>query len=337
MRNPVAARCSSLGAVVALLASLVSISCGDAMLRTHTAGASGTLAANTSSLNFGNVSVGASKTSSVTLTNSAPMGGANVTFSQVKASGAGFSATTSALPIVLSPGQSLNVTIIFAPKAAGAATGSLSITEDGTSDPSMVSLTGMGLGAGQLAVSPSTLAFGNVTVGSSSQKTGTLTAGSSDVKVSSAGWSGQGYSVSSITFPVTIAAGTSVSFSVTFAPQGAGNSPGSISFVSNASNSPTNELFSGAGTQAQSSGSSASAHRVDLAWDPSASAVAGYYVYRGTGGNFSRLNSSPQTTTAYTDETVNSGATYFYVTTAVDANGTESAQSNQVSATVPSP
>jgi Abnormal spindle-like microcephaly-assoc'd, ASPM-SPD-2-Hydin len=342
MRNSAAVRRNWLGATLALAAALVSISCGGAAVATNhsTTGTqtAATLTLNSSSVDFGNVSVGSTKTNSITVTNSSASGGPDVTFSQVTASGGGFSATTATLPIVLSPGQSSTITISFAPKSAGAATGSLSITEEGAPDPSMVSLTGTGVGAGQLGVSPAKLNFGNVTVGSSQSKTGSLTAGSSSIKIASAAWTGQGYSVSGISFPVTVAAGQSISFTVTFTPQAAGSSPGSISFVSNASNSPSNETFSGTGTQ--SSGQNpppTGTHSVALTWDASTSQVSGYNVYRASGGGFARLNSALQTTTAYTDSTVQSGATYSYVTTAVDSSGEESSYSNQVSATIPNP
>jgi fibronectin type 3 domain-containing protein len=39
----------------------------------------------------------------------------------------------------------------------------------------------------------------------------------------------------------------------------------------------------------------------------------------------------------YSDSSVQSGTTYFYVTTAVDSSGTESSYSNQVQAVVPFP
>ena len=87
---------------------------------------------------------------------------------------------------------------------------------------------GGGTTAGQLTVTPTTMSFGNVAVGSNSAQPGTLTAGSSDIKVLSAAWNGQGYSLSGISFPVTLPAGQSVPFTVTFAPQTAGNAPGSI-------------------------------------------------------------------------------------------------------------
>jgi fibronectin type 3 domain-containing protein len=40
---------------------------------------------------------------------------------------------------------------------------------------------------------------------------------------------------------------------------------------------------------------------------------------------------------SYADQTVESGTTYYYVTTAVNAAGEESAYSNQVAIVVPSP
>jgi hypothetical protein len=78
-------------------------------------------------------------------------------------------------------------------------------------------------------------------------------------------------------------------------------------------------------------------HSVTLNWDASASKVSGYNVYRSTtsGSGYIKLNASLVTVTSYTDTSVQSGSTYFYVTTSVDANGVESADSNQATAVVP--
>ena len=174
--------------------------------------------------------------------------------------------------------------------------------------------------------------FGNVAVGSNSVQQGKLTAGSSDIKVSSAAWNGQGYSVSGITFPVTVSAGQSVAFSVTFAPQTSGSTPGSIVFDSDATNSPTTETLTGDGTQQQQS-----QHSVALTWDASTSQVVGYNVYRrvGSSGSYTKINPAVNTTTSYTDTSVQNGQTYDYVTTAVDASNVESAYSNQATAVIP--
>jgi fibronectin type 3 domain-containing protein len=65
--------------------------------------------------------------------------------------------------------------------------------------------------------------------------------------------------------------------------------------------------------------------------------VAGYKVYRTTtsGGPYTELGSNLDASASFTDNSANSGVTYYYVVTAVDSLGNESAYSNQVSATVP--
>ena len=186
--------------------------------------------------------------------------------------------------------------------------------------------------SGQLSVSPSTMSFGNVAVGSTGSQTGTLTASTADVGVSSAAWNGDGYSVSGITFPVTVPSGQSVKYTVTFAPQSAGSAPGSISFVSDASDSSLTQTFTGTGTQSSSS------HTVALSWDASTSSAVGYNIYRGTqsGGPYSKLNTATLAGTSYTDNAVTNGSTYYYVATSVDSNSAESAYSNQAVAQIPS-
>ena len=47
------------------------------------------------------------------------------------------------------------------------------------------------------------------------------------------------------------------------------------------------------------------------------------------------LNSGLISATNYTDQTVQSGVTYYYVTTAVDSLGVESIYSNEAAASVP--
>jgi hypothetical protein len=80
-------------------------------------------------------------------------------------------------------------------------------------------------------------------------------------------------------------------------------------------------------------------HLVSLKWSPSTSTDVSYYrVYRGTvsGGPYSVL-SNGLTVTSYTDSSVQSGSTYYYVTTAVDTSGSESAYSGAAQAVIPMP
>ncbi len=78
-------------------------------------------------------------------------------------------------------------------------------------------------------------------------------------------------------------------------------------------------------------------HSVALSWNASTSVVTGYNVYRSTvsGTGYTRINSALVSVLAYTDATVQGGTTYYYVTTAMDSTGMESAYSNQVSAVIP--
>ncbi len=75
-----------------------------------------------------------------------------------------------------------------------------------------------------------------------------------------------------------------------------------------------------------------------LTWDPSTSGdVVGYSISRSetSGGGYVRLNSDLTSGTSYTDDTVQSGHTYYYVATAVNSIGVESIASNEAFAEVP--
>ena len=84
------------------------------------------------------------------------------------------------------------------------------------------------------------------------------------------------------------------------------------------------------------SGGGTTTHSVSLTWKASASSnVVGYNVYRGTvAGSYGLLNSM-NAGTSYDDATVQNGQTYYYVVTAVDSGGAESAYSNQSQAVIP--
>jgi fibronectin type 3 domain-containing protein len=107
---------------------------------------------------------------------------------------------------------------------------------------------------------------------------------------------------------------------------------GTVTVTSNATNSPISISLSGTGTQAV-------AHSATLTWTASTSSVVGYNVYRSTisGGPYTLITGSPVAGTTFTDTSVQAGVTYFYVVTAVDASGNESAFSNEALATVPTP
>ncbi|MFY9559980.1 MAG: choice-of-anchor D domain-containing protein, partial [Terriglobales bacterium] len=292
--------------------------------------APGTLSANPTSLSFGNVQVGSSASLSETLTNT---GGASVTISQANVTGTGFSITGLTLPTTLTPSQSVTFTATFTPAATGAASGNLAIVSDAVNSPLNIALSGTGTAQGQLSVSPGTLNFGNVVIGVGSPLTGSLTASGASVTVTSGSSNSSEFALSGIALPKTIAAGQSASFTVTFTPNASGAASASLTFLSNASNSPTVQSLLGAGIAPQP-------HSVDLSWTASPSpGVVGYNIYRRTptGSYSSPINSSLDANTAYTDNTVAAGQTYFYVAKAVDGNNLESGPSNEVQAVIPTP
>ena len=289
----------------------------------------GLLQASYSSISFGSVQVGNSSAQSETLNNS---GDSSVNITQANLTGSAFSVNGLSLPVTVIPGQSFTFNVVFAPNTAGSVTGSISVVSDASNSPLTISLLGTGSSAGQLGVAPTTLDFASVAVGTSKSLNATLSAAGSSVTVSSATSNSSEFTLSGLSFPVTLAAGQSASFTFTFRPQASGTDTASISFISNASNSPTVESMTGSGVLSP-------LHSVDLSWSPSTSAVVGYNIYRsGTSdGPYAKINPALNAAAAYTDNTVQAGVTYYYVTTAVDASGVESVYSNQAPAVVPTP
>jgi fibronectin type 3 domain-containing protein len=115
---------------------------------------------------------------------------------------------------------------------------------------------------------------------------------------------------------------------VQFDPATAGSFAGQLTIASSA----TTGIVALAGT--------GQAHKVALNWSaPSGSSdpVAGYNVYRTVPGttSYQRLNATVQSQTTYTDSTLQSGSSYSYEVTSVDANGVESTPSNVAGATIP--
>jgi hypothetical protein len=292
-----------------------------------TAPPTNTLSVSPTSVAFGNINLGNNNTKSVTVTNS---GTGSVTISQVGVVGAGLSANGITAPMMLSAGQTTVLSIVFAPTASGSVNGTVSVISDATNSPAAVAATGTGVQA-SLSASPSALNFGNVNVGSSGTQTVTLSNnGTAAASISQAAISGTGYTVSGLTLPMSLGVGASSSFTVQFTPTVAGTVSGGVTVTSNTPNSPTLVGLSGTGAAAVS-------HSVSLSWNASTSVVVGYNIYRGgvSGGPYALLNTTTDSALSYTDSSVVSGQTYYYVVTAVDAAGVESVVSNEVQVIIP--
>lgn len=288
----------------------------------------GQLVANPTSLAFGSVPLGSSSAQNQTVTNN---GGSSVSISQAAVSTAAFVVKGLNLPQTLPAGQSLTFSVIFTPQVSGSASASLTLTSDAKNTTLPIALSGSASAPGQLAVNPASLNFGNVVVGQSATQSGSISANLSSVTVTSAVPSTAEFIVSGLKLPLTLNAGQSVSYSVTFTPKATGTASATLAFSSNATTAVSAAL-NGAGMAPPS-------HSVDISWDASASSVAGYNVYRGdkAAGPFSKLNSALDLTTTFTDVTVQSGKTYYYVATAVDGGGAESGYSAPVSVSIPTP
>jgi hypothetical protein len=178
--------------------------------------------------------------------------------------------------------------------------------------------------------SVSSLTFGNVSVGGSSTQNITMTnAGNSSVSIAQVMVAGAGFNSTGAS-GTTLAPGQSTTLTSTFAPSASEAATGKITVSSNATNSPSSISLSGMGV-------TATAHTVALSWAPAVTGVTGFktYVSMIPGGSYVETGSVSSTTPAYTDSSVQSGQTYYYVVTAVDSTNQESLYSSEVAAIIP--
>jgi hypothetical protein len=180
-----------------------------------------------------------------------------------------------------------------------------------------------------LSSSVNTVNFGSVNVSSNSTQNITLTnTGNANVTIAQVLVAGAGFNTSNAG-GIILSPGQSTTITSTFSPSATGSAAGSITVSSNATNSPSIISLSGNGTSIS--------HSVVLSWTDTSTGVAGFNTYSSnvSGGPYVRMTGTPMTNPTYTDATVQSGRTYYYVVTALDATGTESINSTEVSVLVP--
>ncbi|MGB6384858.1 MAG: choice-of-anchor D domain-containing protein [Terriglobales bacterium] len=278
---------------------------------------------------FGKVDVGSSSSYSIELKNAGTKV-LRITSKSIQASA--FSFGSFPVPMTIQPGASAELPVVFTPTAKGYADGTITLASNAPNSPLKMHVGGSGIYAenAELGVSPATLSFGNVTVGSSSTLQAKLTATNAAVTLSSDQSTSSEFAILGLTLPTTIQAGQSLQFTIQFTPNASGKASAKAGFISNALNSPTVEQLTGTGV-------AQAAHNVYLSWESGGGSPVGYNVYRGTAqaGPFSEINTALDSTTNYTDYTVASGTTYYYVTTEVNGQGQESAYSNEVQAVIP--
>jgi hypothetical protein len=207
-----------------------------------------------------------------------------------------------------------------------------------------------GLVAGSYAVTPSHTGF---TFSPTSQSVTITNANVTGINFTATAVAPSTFTISGTITPTSGGSGATVTLSGTAGATTTTNSAGVYTFTGlangNYSVTPSNSGYtftpanqavtvSGANqTAVNFTAASTKPHSVALTWSPSTSTVSGYNVYRSTvnGSGYVKLNSSLIAGASYDDTNVQSGTTYFYVTTSVDSGGDESTYSNQASAAIP--
>jgi Abnormal spindle-like microcephaly-assoc'd, ASPM-SPD-2-Hydin len=206
---------------------------------------------------------------------------------------------------------------VLASGCAGVATGS------STSGSSTSSSNGPVLSA-----STGALDFGNVLVDSTGSLGIVLTnTGNESAIIGGVVVTGSGFTASGVGANTTVRPGETAALNVTFTPSSTGSIAGTLTIASNAGNLSIKLVGSGGQLSSRS---------VAVSWDPSTSEVIGYYVYRMLlDGTYAKINNAPVVLTEFTDTRIQSGQTYTYVVTAVDADNVESLYSEPATATIP--
>jgi hypothetical protein len=93
-------------------------------------------------LNFGIVNLGTESSANASITNTSLD---YITISNVNLTGPGFNASGVPSGIILAPGETATLNIVFAPSGAGIATGNIAITSNAASSPTNIPLSGTGI------------------------------------------------------------------------------------------------------------------------------------------------------------------------------------------------
>src|SRR5579885_3765303 len=277
------------------------------------------IAATPSEVSFSSVAVGLRYSQAIRLTN---LSHSLKTINTVMATGAGLALERFFGPLVLGAGESVTITVNYRPVSSGAALGKVMVFVKDEAPTEIVvreSAQGVSRKGGAIAVEGE-LDFGKVPVGTTAKRALTLrNNGKSDVRIGNVSFGDSSFSEVTSS-AVTLAPGQEVQFEVQFRPGGPGSRSTAATIVTDSANGGSIQV------EASGEGVSASDHKIELNWQPSDVPVQGYFVYRGTekDGPYTKLNASPITEPAYTDDTAAAGQEYFYVVTSVDELGAES-------------
>ena len=297
------------------------------------------LAFSATSFDFQTVAVGQTATKTLNISNT---GSAAVQISAVSVSNKSFSISGPSVPRTILPANSATYTLTYAPTAAGNVSASVSISTSVATNPVSISLAGKGKAVStDLAISPAIVNFGNLALKSTSTQNVTIqNTGDATLSLQGVTVSGTGFGYSNLSPGFSLAPNQKVTFQVWFSPKAAGPASGTLTLLSSNLSSPGTLSMSGDGVSSTNPNpptNPSTQHSVALNWAASASQVIGYRVYRSesSSGSYSPLNGTAITALNYSDSTVASGNTYYYVVTSVDSSGDESIYSNQAKAVIP--
>ena len=155
----------------------------------------------------------------------------------------------------LAAGASCTIGVTFTPTAAGAATGALSVSDDATGSPQMVTLTGTGAStAATVTLTPTSLTFTAQALNTTSapQTVTVKNTGTAAVSITGFGATGPfaiplGNTEGACGPETNLAAGASCTIGVTFTPTAAGAANGTLSVSDNATGSPQSIPLTGTG------------------------------------------------------------------------------------------
>lgn len=204
-----------------------------------------------SSLNFGNQNDGTTSAPQiVTLTNT---GNENLNVTGVSVTGTNshdFAETNNCSRVA--PNATCSISVTFTPSISGNETADVSITDNATDSPQLVSLVGVGTGGGATVVlSPTSLSFATQLVNtiSAGQKVTLTNTGTASLSITSIAASGDFDQIN--TCGTSVAAGASCSITVKFKPTTLNTRTGSITVTDNATSSPQTVSLTGTGTYIQ--------------------------------------------------------------------------------------
>ena len=213
----------------------------DTVFVSGTGSGSAAIITDKTSLNFGGVGIGSSKSLGINISNP---GNDTLTISSIATNSPKFTVTIASR--VLAPGASFDDTVRFSPTASGTVSANLTITSNAPTSPTVVPLTGTGTTEVTMTVDPENVSFGDVAIGSHKDTTLTITNNGNDsLRISSFT---SGNPLFTLETPIkAIAPGGVKTFTIRFSPNAAGPLGTTFTVTSNAVSSPNTINVDGIG------------------------------------------------------------------------------------------